>query len=118
MSLTDLSSGFRDEAQRRRAQAVIQERLADDREQDECRYLMRFVWQLAMPYQEVTTRELQAHVTAGKLEAIEALIEAVRCSPDQVDAWIVSTEQTFPVIHDRGYEAGDAWREDPLDHFQ
>lgn len=69
MSLTDLSSGFRDKAQRRRAQAVIEERLADDRDQDECRYLMRFVWQLAMTYQEVSTHELQAHVSAGKLEA-------------------------------------------------
>ena len=67
---------------------------------------MRFVWQLAMTYHEVSTRELQAYVSAGKLEAVEALIEAVRCSPDRIDAWILSTEQAFPVVHDRGYEAG------------
>jgi hypothetical protein len=71
---------------------LIEERLADDRDQDECRYLMRFVWQLAMTYQEVSTHELQAHVSAGKLEVVEALIEAVRCSADRVDAWILLTE--------------------------
>ena len=86
MSLTDLSSCFRDEAQRRRAQGVIQERLADDREQDECRYLVRFVWQLAMTYPDVSLRELRSHVSVAKLEAVEALIEAARCSsPDLVD---------------------------------
>ncbi|WP_328442765.1 hypothetical protein [Amycolatopsis sp. NBC_00438] len=106
MNLTDLSSGFRDGAQCRRAQAVIEERLADDREQDECRYLMRFMWQLAMTYQEVSARELQAHVSVGKLNAVEALIEAIRCSPDRIDAWILSAEQAFPIIHDRGHEAG------------
>ncbi|MEA5360917.1 hypothetical protein VA596_15320 [Amycolatopsis sp., V23-08] len=106
MNLTDLSSRFRDAAQRRRAQAVIEERLANDREPDECRYLMRFMWQLAMTYREVSPRELQAHVNADKLEAVEALIEAARCSPDRIDAWILATEQSFPVIHDRGYEAG------------
>ena len=104
--MTDLSSGFRDVTQRRRAQSVIEERLADDREQDECRYLMRFVWQLAMTYREVTRRELEAHVRADKLEAVEALIDAIRSSPDRIDAWIHSTERAFPVIHDRGHEAG------------
>ncbi|MEU6028667.1 hypothetical protein ABZ825_16865 [Streptomyces tauricus] len=48
MTLTDLSNGFRDDEQRRRVQAVIHDRLADDRDQQECRFLMRFWWQLSM----------------------------------------------------------------------
>lgn len=106
MNLTDLSNGFRDGAQRRRTQAVIEERLADDRQQDECRYLMRFWWQLAMNYREVTARDLQTHVSEGKLKAVETLIDAIRSSPERIDAWILSAEQAFPVIHDQGHEAG------------
>ncbi|MCW8103555.1 hypothetical protein OG288_01800 [Streptomyces tauricus] len=48
MTLTDLSNGFRDDEQRRRVQAVIHDRLADDRDQQECPFLMRFWWQLSM----------------------------------------------------------------------
>ncbi|MFB7873767.1 hypothetical protein ACFC06_00840 [Nocardia sp. NPDC056064] len=104
MSLTDLSARFRDDAQRRRTQRVIEKRLADDRNQDECRYLMRFVWQLHMRYCEVTEQNLQEYVGADKLKAIEALVEAARRSPESIDAWIDSIEQIFPVVHDRSYE--------------
>lgn len=104
--MTDLGEGFRDEAQRRRVQAVIHDRLADDREQQECRYLMRFWWQLSMPYQEVSMEQLQRNVRAPKLAVVEELINAIRTSHDEVDAWIVSTQQAFPVIQDRG--AADA----------
>jgi transposase InsO family protein len=83
VSLTDLSGGFRDTAQRRRAQAVIQERLADDRKQNECLYLTRFAWQLLMSYQEVTTRELRTHVGAAKLEA-------VAYGPNEVWSWDIT----------------------------
>jgi len=68
---------------------------------------MRFCWQLLMPHREVSEEEeeeLQTHVDPGKLEAVEALIEAIRTSPDQIDVWIVSTENAFPIIQDRGYE--------------
>jgi hypothetical protein len=105
VTLTDLSGGFRDDLQRRRAQAVIQDRLADDRKQDECRYLMRFCWQLLMTYQEISEQELQTHVAPEKLEAVEALIKAIRTSPDQIDVWIASAENAFPTIHDRSYDA-------------
>ncbi|WP_328411001.1 hypothetical protein [Nocardia sp. NBC_00403] len=104
VSLTDLRGRFRDDAQRRRTQRVIEKRLADDRNQDECRYLMRFVWQLHMTYCEVTEQNLQEHVGADKLRAIEVLVEAARRSPESIDAWIDSIEQIFPVVHDRGYE--------------
>ena len=105
VTLVDLRNGFRDEHQRRRAQAIIHDRLADDRNQQECRYLMRLWWQLEMTYQEVTHEDLRTHVTAPKLQAVEDLIRAVRTSPDEIDAWIAAAEQAHPVVHDRGHQA-------------
>ncbi|WP_345633922.1 hypothetical protein [Rugosimonospora acidiphila] len=102
MDLRNLRLGFRDDAQRRRAQRVIHDRLADDRLQDECRYLMKFWWQLSMSYQEVTIGELRGHLTADKLHAVEALIEAIHRSPEDIDTWIARATVAFPVIHDRG----------------
>lgn len=67
---------------------------------------MRFVWQLAMTYQEVTMDELRAHVGAEKLAAVESLVEAIGQSPEQIDAWIIAAEEALPIIHDRGYEQG------------
>jgi hypothetical protein len=113
MSLIDLRAGFRDEAQLRLTQGVIMDRLADDREQDECRYLMRFLWQLSMTYREVTEAELHEHVGPAKLAAVEALVEAVRTSPEQVDAWNAWASSTFPFITDRGHEARRAAVSDP-----
>ncbi|WP_157429828.1 hypothetical protein [Actinomadura oligospora] len=104
MSLTDLASGFRDEEQLTRVRAVIEWRLADDRRQQECRYLMRFWWQLSMPYREVSLEELRAHLGERKLAAVEALIAAIRTSPERIDAWADVVEPEFPVVHDRGHE--------------
>ncbi|RCV51640.1 hypothetical protein [Marinitenerispora sediminis] len=102
MNLTDLRTGFRDDDQRQRARSVVHDRLADDREQQECRYLMRFWWQLGMPYEEVTVEQLRTHVGRPKLDAVEALISAIRTSPEMVDAWISAAEEAFPVSRDRG----------------
>lgn len=104
-SLRDLRSKFRDERQRRQVQDIVQMRLADDRDQDECRYLMRFWWQLLMSYQEVTEPELEQHLAAAKLQAIKALIQAIRRSPEDIDTWITSAMDTWPVVQDRGYQA-------------
>ncbi|MFT9787607.1 hypothetical protein ACMZ5E_15450 [Streptomyces rhizosphaericola] len=62
MTLTDLNTGFCDDEQRRRVQRVIHDRLADDRAPQECRFLMRFRWQLVMSYQEVSMDELSRNV--------------------------------------------------------
>ncbi|MFF8395964.1 hypothetical protein [Streptomyces sp. NPDC016172] len=105
MTLTDLSNGFRDDNQRRRVQAVIHDRLADDREPQECRYLMRFWWQLSMPYQEVSMDQLSLNVSAPKLEVLDELISAVRASHDEVDAWVATVRDAFPVVQDRGFQA-------------
>jgi hypothetical protein len=103
VDLTRLSSGFRDSAQRWRAQSVVKDRLVDDRLQDECRYILRFFCQLAVSYREVTMDQLRERVGAEKLAAIEALVEAISRSPEQIDSWIDSTEKAFPVIHDRSF---------------
>ena len=101
MSLTDLR-GLVDEAQRKRVQQIVLNRVADDRDQDECRYIMRFWWQLSMSYTEVTVEELREHVHEPKLAAIERLIAAMRTSAEAVQAWIAEAEIAFPVVMDRG----------------
>ncbi|MEU1593561.1 hypothetical protein ABZ468_12050 [Streptomyces sp. NPDC005708] len=105
MTLTDLNNGFRDDEQRRRVQRVIHDRLADDRDPQECRFLMRFWWQLVMSYQEVSMDELSLNVGKSKLDVIEALISAIRSSHADIDAWITTTQQVFPVVQDRGFRA-------------
>ncbi|MFE2325346.1 hypothetical protein ACFXD5_15740 [Streptomyces sp. NPDC059385] len=106
MTLTDLRDGFRDDDQRQCVQAVVHNRLADDREPQECRYLMRFWWQLRMPYQEVSLEELCLNVGQQKLDALMELISAIRSSHDEIDAWLADAERTFPVIQDRGLSLG------------
>lgn len=86
-------------------QALVTDCLADDREQEECRVLMKFRWQLSMTYQEVTEAELDRHVRPVKREAVQKLIDAIRSSPDAIDAWITATGRQFSLVHDRGYEA-------------
>ncbi|MEU9375961.1 hypothetical protein AB0D94_19550 [Streptomyces sp. NPDC048255] len=103
MTLTDLRDGFRDDGQRQCVQAVVHSRLADDREPQECRYLMRFWWQLRMSYQEVSLEELRLNVGRQKLDALMELISAIRSSHDEIDAWLAAAEKTFPVVQDRGF---------------
>ncbi|MGV9625367.1 hypothetical protein [Streptomyces sp. NPDC003487] len=105
MTLTDLNTGFRDDEQRRRVQKVIHDRLADDRYPQECRFLMRFWWQLVMSYQEVSMDELSRNIGKPKLDVIEALISAIRSSHAEIDAWVTTTQRVFPVIQDRGFRA-------------
>jgi hypothetical protein len=81
------------------------DRLADDRDQEECRVLMKFWWQLSMTYQEVTEADLDRHVSTVKREVVQKLIDAIRRSPDAIDAWIAATDQEFSPVQDRGYEA-------------
>lgn len=81
-------------------QYVIRDRLADDRDQDECRYILRFCWQLAMPYTEVTLEQLREHVHAPKLAVLEDLIRAIRSSEEDVGAWIDMVMATYPVVLD------------------
>jgi hypothetical protein len=81
------------------------DRLADDRVQEECRVLMKFWWQLSMTYQEVTEAELDRHVGPVKRDAVQRLIDAIRCSPEAIDAWLAVTVRQFPLVQDRGHGA-------------
>lgn len=105
VSLVDLRYGFRDEHQLQSAQAVVMQRLADDREQEECRVLMNFWRQLAMTYQEVTEADLDRRVKRAKREAVQGLIDAIRHSPEAIDTWIADVPKRFPHIRDCGHEA-------------
>ncbi|MEU9517778.1 MULTISPECIES: hypothetical protein [unclassified Streptomyces] len=105
MPLTDLNNGFSDDEQRRRVQRVVHDRLADDRDPQECRFVMRFWWQLVVSYQEVSMDELSLNVGQPKLDAIEALISAIRSPHADIDAWITTTQRVFPVVQDRGFRA-------------
>ena len=57
-----------------------------------------------MTYTEVTVDELRAYVGAEKLAAVEALITALRSSPDDVERWMQETVRSFPEIEDRGFQ--------------
>ncbi|WP_255658391.1 hypothetical protein [Actinoplanes sp. L3-i22] len=78
--------------------------LADDRDQEECRVLMNFWWQLSMSYQEVTEADLDRHVGPATREAVSDLVVAIRQSPDAIDRWIRDTVRQFTPVHDRGYQ--------------
>src|SRR5262249_3403515 len=105
MDLVDLQAGFRDDSQLWQARMVVHDRLADDRDQDECRYLLKVYAQPSASYRQVTWTELRDHLGASKLAAVEGLVASLADSPDAVDAWIRQTKATFPVIQDRGYVA-------------
>jgi len=77
----------------------------DDRDPQECRFLLRLWWQLAMSYQEVSMDELGRNVGKLKLDVIEALIGSIRSSHAEVVVWIARTQRAFPVIQDRGFRA-------------
>ncbi len=66
---------------------------------------MRFWWQLCMSYQEVSVEQLSLNVREPKLCVLERLISAIRTSHDEIDAWVATTREAFPVIQDRGFRA-------------
>ncbi|MEU6589634.1 hypothetical protein ABZ923_10480 [Streptomyces sp. NPDC046881] len=49
--------------------------------------------------------ELSLNVGKPKLDVVEALISAIRSSHADIDNWITTTQQVFPVIEDRGFRA-------------
>jgi hypothetical protein len=100
--LKHLHERFSHDGQQQTARDVVQNRLADDRDQNECRYLMRFWWQLAMSYQEVTLEELEEQLSAEKHAIILELLHATQTSYAAIDAWI-ARYGALPVVLDRGH---------------
>ena len=106
LDLRTLRSRFRDDAQLAAVQNAVMLRLADDCEQDECRYLMRFWWQLAMSYREVSYEQLEEHLSAAKMEIIQKLLSAVQVGHDAIDRWLEEIEAHHPIVEDRGRGLG------------
>ena len=95
---------FRDERQLDEVRAIVHDRLANDRYQQECRYLMRFWWHLRMSYEEVAYEDLLLHLSDRKIKVLEALFDAIDTSHDAIDDWIKKQENDWPMIDKRaGY---------------
>ena len=93
---------FRDYAQVNRIATVILERLADDRVENECRFLCRLKWHLTRSYQEVSYRELQENVCVNKMLLLDALfLEIAAKNYEGIDEWAAECERDFPVIEDK-----------------
>lgn len=101
-SMTHLRALFASDDQRKAVQHAICDHLADDREENECRYLLRFVWQLAMTYREVTPYELKLHVGLEKVNVVASLLDALADSPDAVGHWLDELLSS-PIITDRTF---------------
>lgn len=53
------------------------------------------------------------NISEPNLAVLEELISAVRTSHDEVDAWVATVRDDFPVVQDRGFQAasgGDSQR--------
>lgn len=92
---------FYDRAQADRVRAVIVDRLADDRIQDECRYLVRLRWHFIMGYQEVSYSELQEHVSPEKMLVLNELFtHIVNSDYAAIEEWVQRCERELPPIED------------------
>ena len=93
---------FRDQTQADRVGGIIVDRLADDRIQEECRYLMRLKWHFHMGYQEVSYEELQRYVSAEKMKMLDELFAQI-AAKDYVgiDKWADRCKEELPVVQDK-----------------
>ena len=101
----DQHNWFRDTNQLDDVKTVVHRRFADDRNQAECRYLMRFVEHLRATYRAVSYRELEENVSTKKMERIDDLLSLTQKRDFAgIDVWIDSCAQELPVIVDRWLE--------------
>jgi hypothetical protein len=101
----DKALWFRDDAQCSHVATIVVQRLADDRVQNECRYLIRLRWHFFMGYQEVSYEQLLEHVSEPKLVVLSELFTAIADRDyDAIDAWINRWESALPIIHDRWHD--------------
>ncbi len=96
---------FRDADQLNAVATIILHCLADDRIEDECRYLVRLEWHLHMSYQEVSYDELLKHVATEKMAVLDQLFDAVVDSDYRaIDSWIADCKRRLPIIRDKWIE--------------
>lgn len=89
---------FESEYIRNRVQAIVEDRLADDSRQEECRHLMRFWWHMSMGYTEITYNELERNISPEKMCVLNELFEAIGNGSEYVLTWIEKCENTLPKI--------------------
>ena len=79
------------------------DRLADDRFQEECRYLMRLWWHLQMAYQEVSYSQLERNVSLEKLALLDELFRAIADADyESIDNWVQVCESSVDLLEDKG----------------
>jgi hypothetical protein len=104
INFLNLRSYFRDDEQRQAVQEIVRSRLADDRNQEECRYLMRFWWQLCMTNREVTLAELERFISPEKFGIILELLNSLEVGHKEIDTWVERYTRELLVIEDRGFD--------------
>ncbi len=93
---------FQDRAQAARVGAIVVERLADDRVQEECSYLMRLKWHFHMGYEEVSYAELQEYVSEEKMKVLDELfVHIANKDYAGIDDWVEWYESELPIVEDR-----------------
>ena len=97
-----LHERFSGDEQRRAVQYVVRTRLADDTQQEECRYLLRLCDQMAYCYSSVRLNELEHHVSVEKFTVVLELLWAVEQGYQAIDAWVERFSQ-LPIIEDRSF---------------
>jgi hypothetical protein len=105
---------FRDHTQADRVGGVVVHRLADDRNQEECRYLMRLKWHFHMSYQEVSYRELEQYVSVDKMRILNELFAYIAVKDYAgIEMWLEQYEKELPIIEDRWMQENRAKEEVP-----
>jgi hypothetical protein len=91
----------------------ILDRLADDRIQEERRYLCRLRWHLFMSYQEVSYDQLQHYVSESKMAILDDLFSSIADSDyDGIDRWVAQCEKALPIVVDKWRVQNPGWNED------
>jgi len=100
----DTDNWFRDIDQANSVREVIKTRLADDRVQEECRYLERLVWHTMMGYREVSYSELEKYMSPNKMFILGELFHFVaRADHSSIDRWVIHYESELPIIEDKSW---------------
>jgi len=74
--------------------------MADDRYQEECRYLMRFWWYLGQCDYAPNIEVFESHLSPKKLTEVEELFAAIAHSPEAVKDWIQKYRTIYCELED------------------
>ncbi|MEO0964887.1 MAG: hypothetical protein AAFY08_07175 [Planctomycetota bacterium] len=89
---------FTSATQREAVCDLVESRLADVADQEECRYLMRLWWHLrGHGCNYVQYRELEANLSPEKMKLVDELLAAIEEGEPSVDDWIQRVSILEPV---------------------